>query len=224
MHIHRCKYMLTCTHTNQQQQQKKRKRIGSTHTLKYGYDSRHWSPCWGWGCEPLWFLWVWWSWWTDNTGHMKHKDSEEMLSGVTLLEVYSHIHTVMKEKSKKEVEGEMRILQQLLEDEGRGGRGVEGEGKWLWMANPVRRIYKRQHDGFIWILHDLNTGGGGAGDHITRTWSGWWLLMFKPDLQREMQPAAKKSRAASYSLYQTNQRRFLFQLRPPFFQVSSVRI
>lgn len=62
---------------------------------------------------------------------MKHKDSEEMLSGVTLLEVYSHIHTVMKEKSKKEVEGEMRILQQLLEDEGRGGRGVEGEGKWL---------------------------------------------------------------------------------------------
>lgn len=54
-----------------------------------------------------------------------------MLSGVTLLEVYSHIHTVMKEKSKKEVEGEMRILQQLLEDEGRGGRGVEGEGKWL---------------------------------------------------------------------------------------------
>lgn len=47
------------------------------------------------------FLWVWWSWWTDNTGHMKHKDSEEMLSGVTLLEVYSHIHTVMKEKSKK---------------------------------------------------------------------------------------------------------------------------
>ena len=59
---------------------------------------------------------------------MKHKDSEEMLSGVTLLEVYSHIHTVMKEKSKKEVEGEMRILQQLLEDEGRGGGGVEGGG------------------------------------------------------------------------------------------------
>lgn len=50
---------------------------------------------------PLWFFWVWWSWWTDNTGHMKHKDSEEMLSGVTLFEVYSHIHTVMKEKSKK---------------------------------------------------------------------------------------------------------------------------
>lgn len=25
-----------------------------------------------------------------NTGHMKHKDSEEMLSGVTLFEVYSH--------------------------------------------------------------------------------------------------------------------------------------
>lgn len=50
---------------------------------------------------------------------MKHKDSEEMLSGATLLEVYSHIHTVMKEKSKKkEVEDEMRILQQLLEDEG----------------------------------------------------------------------------------------------------------
>lgn len=34
-------------------------------------------------------------------GHMKHKDSEEMLSGVTLLQVYSHIHTAMKEKSKK---------------------------------------------------------------------------------------------------------------------------
>ncbi len=51
-----------------------------------------------------------------------------MLSGVTLLEVYSHIHTVMKEKSKKEVEGEMRILQQLLENE--GGKEEE-EGKWL---------------------------------------------------------------------------------------------
>ena len=40
---------------------------------------------------------------------MKHKDSEEMLSGVTLLEVYSHIHTVMKRKEQKEVEDEMSI-------------------------------------------------------------------------------------------------------------------
>lgn len=73
---------------------------------------------------------------------MKHKDSEEMFSGVTLLEVYSHIHTVMKEKSKKEVEGEMRILQQLLESEGRGGKVEERNGS-EWQSE------KRQHDGFI---------------------------------------------------------------------------
>lgn len=30
---------------------------------------------------------------TEDTGHMKHEDSEEMLSGETLLEVDSHIHT-----------------------------------------------------------------------------------------------------------------------------------
>lgn len=61
--------------------------------------------------------------------HMKHKDSEEMLSGVTLLEVYSHIHTVMKEKEQKEVEDEMRILQQSLESERRGGKS----GCWEWL-------------------------------------------------------------------------------------------
>lgn len=99
-----------------------------------------------------------------------------------------------------------------------------GEGrKWLWMANPVRRIYKRQHDGFIWILHDLKTGqlsGWYGKGPSRRTWSIWWLLMGKPDLQWEMQPAAKKSRAASYSLYQTS--KSLLQLQPPSFQVSAV--
>lgn len=42
--------------------------------------------------------------------HMKHKDSEEMLSGVTLFEVYSHIHTENERKEQKEVEDEMGIL------------------------------------------------------------------------------------------------------------------
>lgn len=50
--------------------------------------------------------------------HMKHKDSEEMLSGPTLLEMCAHIHTVMKgNKKSKEVEDELRILQQLSENE-----------------------------------------------------------------------------------------------------------
>lgn len=55
--------------------------------------------------------------------HMKHKDSEEMLSGVTLLEVYSHIHTEMKENEQKEVEDEMTVLQHSLES--------DGEATWM---------------------------------------------------------------------------------------------
>lgn len=158
--------VITCT-------QKHRKH---TYIKIWRYDCRL-SPCWEGEGESLWFLWVWWSWWTDNTGHMKHKDSEEMLSGVTLLEVYSHIHTVMKEKEqkqtkKKEVEDEMRVLQQLLEK----WRRQRGGEEWLWAANPVCRIYKREAT--RWMLHDLNTGEQlsgwyGEGDTSERTWSGW---------------------------------------------------
>lgn len=85
----------------------------------------------------------------------------------------------------------MRVLPQLLGNEEWGG---EAEGRNGWMENPDHRIYRRQHDGFLWILHDFNTGGGPS----RRTWSHWWLLICKPDLQREMQPAAKR-RAATYS-------------------------
>lgn len=137
-----------------------------------------------WGM-PLWSLFgVWWSWWTDNTGHMKHKDSEEMLSGVTLLEVYSHIHTVMKEKSKRkkrikeEVEDEMRILQQLLEKWRQSGGGK----KWLWMANPIRGgIYERtghMMDSYEYCMNtgkQLNEGHGEGAAKKTRF--SWWLLI-----------------------------------------------
>lgn len=45
--------------------------------------------------------------------HMKHKDSEEMLSGVTLFGgLLSHSHSDER-KEQKEVENEMRILQVL---------------------------------------------------------------------------------------------------------------
>lgn len=69
----------------------------------------------------------------------------------------------------------------------RRGRGE----KWLWMENPDRRIYRRQHDGFLWILHDLNTGGGPS----RGTWSHWWLLICKPDLEGD---AASSKEESSY--------------------------
>lgn len=73
--------------------------------------------------------------------------------GVTLLEVYSHTHTVMKrkEQKKKEVEDEMRILPTVVR-------------KWKWRRRRGGMALKScpqdlRHNGFIWILHDLNTGG-----------------------------------------------------------------
>lgn len=65
--------------------------------------------------------------------HMKHKDSEKMLSGVTLLQVYSTFTQQWKKRAKKkkvEVEDEMRILQQSLENE-RWGRGNRRRGMSL---------------------------------------------------------------------------------------------
>lgn len=141
-----------------------------------------------------------WSWWTDNTGHMKHKDSEEMLSGVTLFEVYSHIHTVMKEKSKKEVEDE-NIAIAVRKWKMRRQSGGE---KWLWMENPDRRIYKRQHDGFIWILHELDTGGGPS----RRTWSSWLSVSLIYRGRCSQQQRSQEQLVI--------QMRSLLQLQPPF--------
>lgn len=119
------------------------------------------------------FLWVLWSWWTDNTGHMKHKDSEEMLSGVTLLEVYSHIHTVMKKKAKRGRRWDENIA--TVRKWRRGGR----YGKSCVQDLRTRRGNMMDSYEYCMIGTQENIWVDGMDEGH---WSCRWVRMRKPDL------------------------------------------
>lgn len=105
-----------------------------------------------------------------------------------------------KKRAKKEVEDE-NIAIAVRKWKMRRQSGGE---KWLWMENPDRRIYKRQHDGFIWILHDLDTGGGPS----RRTWSSWLSVSLIYRGRCSQQQRSQEQLVI--------QMRSLLQLQPPF--------
>lgn len=123
--------------------------------------------------------------------HMKHKDSEKMLSGVTLLQVYSTFTQQWKKRAKKKSRGrrwDENIATVVREWKMREGKSkARNESEWQILSTG----YTRQ-GGFIWILHDLK-------HRKLAEWIIWQkvhpqmgsgLLMIGPGLLGAMQPAA----------------------------------
>lgn len=95
----------------------------------------------------------------------------------------------------------MRILQKLLENEGWGGKEEGRNGsEWKILTAGFKRgnMMDSYEYCMIWTQE---------GDHPRRTRCSWWILICKPDLQREMQ-----------------QRGPYFSFNLLFLQVSSVQI